>query len=90
MIGWAASMLVRLYQVTLGKLLPSSCRFTPSCSEYAIQSLRQNGLLRGSAQTIWRLARCQPFARGGRDDVRITGPVFRLPRPRTRMRTQRG
>jgi uncharacterized protein len=69
MLGRAAAMLVRLYQLTLSKLLPSRCRFYPSCSDYAIEALRRNGLLVGGAQTAWRVLRCAPWTAGGFDPV---------------------
>jgi len=68
-LGRAAALLVRLYQLTLGKYLPSRCRFYPSCSEYAIEALRTNGLVVGCLQTAWRLIRCAPWSAGGFDPV---------------------
>ena len=88
MLGRAAALLVRLYQLSVGRLMPPSCRFTPSCSEYAIQALRDNGLLRGGAQAVWRILRCNPFTRAGLDEVPETGPLFYLRAHKTR--TQRG
>ena len=61
--------LVRAYQAILSPLLPSSCRFLPSCSVYAIEALERHGALRGSVLTIRRLVRCQPFCTGGYDPV---------------------
>ena len=61
--------LVRAYQVVLSPLLPSSCRFLPSCSAYAIEALERHGALRGSVLIIRRLVRCQPFCTGGYDPV---------------------
>jgi len=68
-LGRAAALLVRLYQFTLGKYLPSRCRFVPSCSEFAVEALRTNGLLVGGFQTLWRLLRCAPWSAGGFDPV---------------------
>jgi putative membrane protein insertion efficiency factor len=62
--------LVRLYQLTLGPLLPPTCRFTPSCSQYMIESLRRKGLVRGLIAGIARLFRCGPWHPGGYDPVR--------------------
>lgn len=61
--------LIRLYQVSLARMLPQRCRFHPSCSEYAVQSLREHGLIRGGAAAGWRLVRCGPWSRGGIDPV---------------------
>ena len=64
---------VRLYQWTLSPLLVAitgpSCRFTPSCSQYAIEALAKHGAIKGSGYALYRILRCQPFARGGYDPV---------------------
>lgn len=59
--------LLAAYKRHLSPLLPRSCRFTPTCSEYARLALLRRGLLRGGALTAYRLARCQPFHPGGVD-----------------------
>lgn len=58
---------VRLYQGTLSAVTPSTCRYYPSCSEYAAQAIAARGLLRGSLLAAWRLLRCNPFSAGGYD-----------------------
>jgi uncharacterized protein len=60
-------ILVRIYQWTLSPLLGPTCRFYPSCSNYAIEALTHYGLLRGSWLTLKRLARCHPWHPGGID-----------------------
>lgn len=68
----AARVLVRplrWYQRFISPLLPPSCRFYPSCSEYAVQALRTHGVLRGSWLTVRRLLRCAPWHPGGLDPV---------------------
>jgi hypothetical protein len=62
--------LVWAYRATFGALFPTTCKYHPSCSEYAIQALRTHGLIRGSAMAGWRLLRCNPWSRGGHDPVR--------------------
>jgi putative membrane protein insertion efficiency factor len=62
-------MLVRGYQVAISPLLPPACRYTPSCSQYAIEALRRHGALRGSWFAVRRLCRCHPFHPGGYDPV---------------------
>jgi putative membrane protein insertion efficiency factor len=66
---WVLIFLVRGYQVALSPLLPSACRFMPSCSAYAVEALERHGALHGSWLTIRRLARCHPFCVGGYDPV---------------------
>ena len=60
---------IRLYQRGISPLLGAHCRFHPSCSQYAIDALRERGVLAGSALALWRILRCQPFSRGGYDPV---------------------
>ena len=62
-------LLVRGYQVSLGHLLPSACRYYPSCSVYAIEALERHGAWRGGWLTLRRLGRCHPFRAGGFDPV---------------------
>lgn len=63
----AVLWLLQGYKRFVSPLLPRSCRFTPTCSEYAQLAIRDRGLWRGTVLTIWRLMRCQPFSRGGVD-----------------------
>lgn len=60
---------VHIYRHCLSPLLPPSCRFTPTCSQYAIEALRRHGPLRGSLLTLRRLARCHPWGGSGFDPV---------------------
>ncbi|HEV8485305.1 MAG TPA: membrane protein insertion efficiency factor YidD [Blastocatellia bacterium] len=62
--------LLRAYQVLISPLLPPACRFTPTCSEYAIEAVRQYGALRGFYLATRRLLRCHPFHPGGYDPVK--------------------
>jgi putative membrane protein insertion efficiency factor len=60
--------LVYTYRLTLGALVaPGTCKYHPSCSQYALDALRKYGLLRGGAKAAWRLLRCNPWSRGGVD-----------------------
>jgi len=61
--------LIRLYQRFLSPILPRSCRFVPTCSEYTAESLHRFGLLRGMWRGLWRICRCHPFHPGGNDPV---------------------
>lgn len=60
---------IRGYQKYISPLLPPSCRFTPTCSQYAIEALRKHGPIKGSLLTIWRLLRCNPWGGSGYDPV---------------------
>jgi uncharacterized protein len=67
--GYAGIGLVLAYRYTVGALFPASCKYHPSCSRYAIEALKEYGLVRGSALAGWRLLRCNPWSRGGVDHV---------------------
>lgn len=60
-------MAVRGYQACIRPILPPTCRFQPSCSEYFILSVRKHGPLSGAARGLWRICRCNPWNRGGYD-----------------------
>lgn len=61
--------LIRAYQLVISPALPPACRFTPTCSQYALEAIRRHGALRGSWLALRRLARCHPFNPGGFDAV---------------------
>jgi putative membrane protein insertion efficiency factor len=65
----ALLLLVRVYQVFFSALMPSACKFYPSCSHYAADALRVHGARRGSWLALRRVSRCHPFTRGGVDLV---------------------
>jgi putative membrane protein insertion efficiency factor len=58
---------VRFYQIVLRPILPSVCRFTPSCSEYFILAVRKYGPVRGACKGVGRICRCHPWHPGGYD-----------------------
>ena len=62
-------LLVRFYQLCISPLKPPSCRFTPTCSQYAIEALRKHGAIKGLYLTIRRLLRCHPWGGSGYDPV---------------------
>ena len=64
-----AVFLVAAYQRLLSPLFPNTCKYHPSCSQYAVDALRRYGLLRGSVLAAWRLLRCNPWSHGGVDRV---------------------
>ncbi|QQS40136.1 MAG: membrane protein insertion efficiency factor YidD [Acidobacteriota bacterium] len=61
--------LLKLYKRFISPLLPQSCRFTPTCSEYAMEAVGKHGAVLGSWMSFKRLMRCQPFCEGGHDPV---------------------
>ncbi len=64
---------VRLYQGAVSPWLPATCRYTPTCSEYAVLALRRYGAVRGSVLAVWRIARCNPWGGHGHDPPRWFG-----------------
>lgn len=65
-----AIFILRSYKYAISPLLPPSCRFTPTCSEYAIEAVAKYGFWRGMVLGLRRLSRCHPFSEGGYDPVR--------------------
>lgn len=70
MLVWIVLAPVMLYRRVLSpmKRVPT-CRFLPTCSEYAVEAVRERGIVVGGALAAWRIARCHPFCRGGYDPV---------------------
>ena len=60
---------VRAYQLLVSPLLPPSCRFLPTCSDYAIEALARHGVVRGGGMALGRLCRCHPWGGSGYDPV---------------------
>jgi uncharacterized protein len=60
---------VLIYQYSLGLIIAPSCRFLPTCSEYALEALQQHGAVQGSYLTFKRICRCHPFGQAGLDEV---------------------
>lgn len=58
---------VRWYQRVLSPLKPPTCRYAPSCSQYAIEAVENRGIIRGTLFAIWRVLRCNPLFSGGHD-----------------------
>jgi putative membrane protein insertion efficiency factor len=65
-----AVRIVQAYKLIISPWLPSACRFTPTCSEYAAEAIVQYGVLTGVIRAIGRLLRCHPLHRGGFDPVK--------------------
>ena len=60
---------IKIYQLAISPLLPSSCRYTPTCSSYAIEALKKHGPIKGLLLTIRRISRCHPWGGHGYDPV---------------------
>ncbi|HOO72674.1 MAG TPA: membrane protein insertion efficiency factor YidD [Spirochaetota bacterium] len=72
-------LMIHGYQNLLRPMLPQSCRFYPSCSAYAIESLRTHGIVRGLILALYRILRCNPFNSGGYDPVPLNFSLFKQP-----------
>ncbi len=70
--------LIRLYQKFISPIKPNCCRFTPTCSAYAVEAFQKRGFFVGTVLTVWRILRCNPFCKGGYDPVPEKG--FRNPK----------
>jgi putative membrane protein insertion efficiency factor len=62
-------VIIRIYQILISPLLPSTCRFSPTCSEYSKQSLIKHGLIKGSILSVKRILKCNPWGGNGYDPV---------------------
>ncbi|GAA3214907.1 hypothetical protein GCM10010488_11890 [Oerskovia jenensis] len=61
--------LIRAYQSVISPMTGPTCKYYPSCSQYALVAIRRHGVLRGVRLAVWRLLRCNPWSKGGVDDV---------------------
>ena len=62
-------ILIRFYQLFISPLFPPHCRFYPTCSQYALDAVKKYGALRGGIMAIKRIAKCNPYHKGGYDPV---------------------
>ena len=76
-----AALFVRAYQLAVSPLLGPRCKYHPTCSQYALDALREYGFVRGTILAGWRLLRCNPWSHGGVDHARDQ-TLFRAARPR--------
>lgn len=60
---------VHVYRRLISPALPQRCKYHPSCSAYAVEAVRELGLVRGTIVAAWRLARCNPWSHGGVDEL---------------------
>ncbi len=62
--------LIKFYQKHISPMFPPSCRYYPTCSQYAVEALQKHGFLKGSVMAGWRVLRCNPWSKGGYDPVK--------------------
>lgn len=62
-------VLIKLYQLTISQVLPKSCRFVPTCSEYTYEAISRFGIFKGVWLGARRISRCHPFNKGGYDPI---------------------
>lgn len=70
MIGKFFIWLIRGYRRFISPGLPPSCKYLPTCSQYAMDAITKYGAFRGSLMAVWRILRCNPFSKGGYDPVK--------------------
>ncbi len=70
LIGAILIAVIRFYKKFISPALPPTCRFYPSCSQYAVEAIQKYGPIKGGLMSIWRLLRCHPFCKGGYDPVK--------------------
>ena len=68
-IKWIAIFFIRMYQALHGSFYMGCCRFEPTCSHYAVEAIETHGVAKGVMLSTFRIARCQPFCKGGWDPV---------------------
>ena len=73
-------LLIRFYRKNISPLKPPCCRFTPSCSAYALEAFQKRGFFVGLILSVWRILRCNPYSAGGYDPVPEKGLRYRGPR----------
>ncbi|MBR2061170.1 MAG: membrane protein insertion efficiency factor YidD [Tidjanibacter sp.] len=69
LFSWPLLMLVKFYRTCISPLTPASCRFTPTCSAYALEAITKYGPIKGGWLTLRRLLRCHPWGGSGYDPV---------------------
>lgn len=70
--------LIKAYKLVVSPYMPGQCRFSPSCSDYAVEAISAYGLIRGTTKTVGRLAKCRPGIEGGYDPA---VPDIEIPEP---------
>lgn len=66
---YIAQALICVYKKLISPLFPKSCKYYPTCSEYAMQAYKKHGFIKGTILSAWRILRCNPWSKGGVDKV---------------------
>ncbi len=66
---WILCLPINFYRKCISPYTPPACRFTPTCSEYALQAIRKHGPIKGLGLAVWRILRCNPWGGSGYDPV---------------------
>ncbi len=69
LLGWLMILLIKGYKLMISPLLPSACRYTPTCSQYGVEAIQKHGPFKGGYLTIRRILRCSPWGGHGHDPV---------------------
>jgi len=69
LLGWLMVLLIRGYQLMISPILPSACRYTPTCSQYGLEAIKKHGPFKGGYLTARRILRCHPWGGQGHDPV---------------------
>ncbi|WP_298943633.1 membrane protein insertion efficiency factor YidD [uncultured Psychromonas sp.] len=80
-LQWIAIKCIRVYQLVISPILGPRCRFTPSCSHYAIEAIKSHGMIKGCWLAGCRLVKCHPFNEGGYDPVPPCCTTKNKPKP---------
>mgnify|MGYP002626237070 CR=1 FL=1 len=67
--AYPAVLLIKAYRKFISPLFPPSCKYYPTCSSYSLEAYRKHGFIKGTALTMWRIVRCNPWSLGGIDYV---------------------
>jgi putative membrane protein insertion efficiency factor len=67
--GFIFLLIIKIYQYLISPLLGTSCRFTPTCSQYGIEAIKKHGAFKGGWLTLKRIGRCHPWGKHGHDPV---------------------
>jgi putative membrane protein insertion efficiency factor len=67
--GFIFLLIIKIYQYLISPLLGSSCRFTPTCSQYGVEAIKKHGAFKGGWLTLKRIGRCHPWGKHGHDPV---------------------